>query len=70
MDVVRIELEVPQVYRGCSECTFRKWRFRMIVISDTTPIISLIKIESLDVLEKMYKKIIIPKAINIEFIVK
>lgn len=41
----------------------------MIVISDTTPIISLIKIESLDILEKMYKKIIIPKAVYDELII-
>lgn len=41
----------------------------MIVISDTTPLISLIKIESLDILEKMYKEIIIPKAVYDELII-
>lgn len=41
----------------------------MIVISDTTPLISLIKIESLDILEKMYKEVIIPKAVYDELII-
>lgn len=41
----------------------------MIVISDATPIISLIKIRSLDILEKMYNKIIIPKAVHDELII-
>jgi len=41
----------------------------MIVISDTTPLISLMKIESLDILEKMYKKIIVPKAVCDELII-
>jgi hypothetical protein len=41
----------------------------MIVISDSTPIISLIKIECLDVLEKLYKNIIIPKAVYNELII-
>lgn len=41
----------------------------MIVISDTTPIISLIKIKSLDILGTMYKKIIIPKAVYDELII-
>ena len=41
----------------------------MIVISDTTPLISLIKIESLDILEKMYKEIIVPKAVYDELII-
>lgn len=41
----------------------------MIVISDTTPLISLIKIEFLDILENMYKKIIIPKAVYDELII-
>lgn len=41
----------------------------MIVISDTTPLISLMKIESLDILEKMYKEIIIPKAVYDELII-
>lgn len=35
----------------------------MIVISDTTPIISLLKIEKLDILEKLFQKIIIPDAV-------
>ena len=41
----------------------------MIVISDTTPLISLMKIESLNILEKMYKEIIIPKAVYDELII-
>lgn len=41
----------------------------MIVISDTTPLISLMKIQSLDILEKMYKEIIIPKAVYDELII-
>lgn len=41
----------------------------MIVISDTTPLISLMKIESLDILEKMYKEINIPKAVYDELII-
>ena len=41
----------------------------MIVISDTTPLISLMKIESLDILEKMYKEIIIPRAVYDELII-
>ncbi|NLN83601.1 MAG: DNA-binding protein [Firmicutes bacterium] len=41
----------------------------MIVISDTTPLISLMKIESLDIIEKMYKEIIIPKAVYDELII-
>lgn len=41
----------------------------MIVISDTTPLISLMKIESLDILEKMYKEIIVPKAVYDELII-
>lgn len=40
----------------------------MIVISDATPIISLIKIECLDILEELYKNIIIPKAVYDELI--
>lgn len=35
----------------------------MIVISDTTPIISLMKVQRLELLEKMYGKILIPKAV-------
>lgn len=35
----------------------------MIVISDTTPIISLIKANSLDLLKKLYGKVLIPKAV-------
>lgn len=41
----------------------------MIVISDTTPLISLIKIGSLDILEKMYQEIIIPKAVYDELVI-
>ena len=42
---------------------------RMIVISDTTPILSLIKIDRLKILEELYKKIIIPKAVYDELII-
>lgn len=35
----------------------------MIVISDTTPIISLIKIEKLNLLKELYEQIIIPEAV-------
>ncbi len=35
----------------------------MVIISDTTPLISLLKIGRLDLLEKMYKTVIIPKAV-------
>jgi predicted nucleic acid-binding protein len=41
----------------------------MIVISDTTPILSLIKIDYLEILEELYKKIIIPKAVYDELII-
>ena len=41
----------------------------MIVISDTTPILSLIKIDRLKILEELYKKIIIPKAVYDELII-
>ena len=41
----------------------------MIVISDTTPIISLTKIESLGILENLYKNIILPKTVYDELIV-
>jgi predicted nucleic acid-binding protein len=42
----------------------------MIVISDTTPIISLMKIDYLDILERLYKNIIIPMAVYDELIIK
>ena len=35
----------------------------MIVISDTTPIITLSKIKRLDVLQKLFGKIMIPQAV-------
>ena len=35
----------------------------MIVVSDTTPIISLIKINRLDLLEKLFKEVLIPDAV-------
>jgi len=35
----------------------------MIVISDTTPIISLIKIQKLDLLQKLFGEILIPEAV-------
>ena len=34
----------------------------MVVISDTTPLITLIKIGRLDLLEKLFENIIIPEA--------
>lgn len=41
----------------------------MIVVSDTTPLISLMKIERLDLLEKLYGKVFIPAAVYNELIV-
>jgi hypothetical protein len=38
----------------------------LIVISDTTPIISLVKANQIQLLEKLYKKVIIPEAVYIE----
>lgn len=38
----------------------------MIVVSDTTPIISLLKINRLDLLEKLYGMVIIPQAVYFE----
>ncbi len=35
----------------------------MIVISDTTPIISLLKAEHLELLEKLYGKVLVPEAV-------
>lgn len=35
----------------------------MVIISDTTPLISLLKINRLELLEKMYKSVIIPQAV-------
>ncbi len=35
----------------------------MIVVSDTTPIISLIKINRLDLLEKLFLEVLIPDAV-------
>ena len=35
----------------------------MIVVSDTTPIISLIKINRLDLLEKLFQEVLIPDAV-------
>ena len=40
----------------------------MIVVSDTTPIISLLKADYLELLEKLYGKVIIPKAVYQELI--
>lgn len=40
----------------------------MIIISDTTPIISLLKAEQLDLLEKLFHEVIIPKAVYNELI--
>ena len=35
----------------------------MTIISDTTPIISLIKINRLDLLEKLFEEVLIPEAV-------
>lgn len=35
----------------------------MIVVSDTTPLISLLKINRIDLLEKLFGKVLIPKAV-------
>lgn len=35
----------------------------MIVISDTTPIVSLIKINRIDLLEKLFEEVCIPEAV-------
>lgn len=35
----------------------------MIVVSDTTPLISLLKINKLDLLEKLFGKVLIPEAV-------
>ena len=40
----------------------------MIVISDTTPIISLIKIDKLFLLQKLFGKVIIPQAVYDELV--
>lgn len=40
----------------------------MIVISDTTPIISLLKADHLEILEKLYGKVLIPEAVYQELI--
>lgn len=36
---------------------------RLIIVSDTTPIISLSKIERLDLLQKLFVKILVPRAV-------
>jgi len=36
------------------------------VISNTTPIISLLKVDKLNLLEKLYKKVIVPTAVYLE----
>ncbi len=41
----------------------------MIVVSDTTPIIALIKAERLDLLQKLYHTVVIPEAVYQELIV-
>ena len=38
----------------------------MIIISDTSPITSLLKINKIEVLEKIFKKVIIPEAVHNE----
>lgn len=41
----------------------------MIVISDTTPILSLLKAGRLDLLQKLYESVIIPEAVYNELII-
>lgn len=41
----------------------------MIIVSDTTPIISLLKIGRLDLLQKLFGEILIPKAVYDELTV-
>lgn len=41
----------------------------MIIVSDATPIISLVKIESLEILGQMYGKVIIPQAVYDELVI-
>jgi len=40
----------------------------MIVIADTTPLISLLKIDRLDLLEKLFKQILVPEAVYNELV--
>lgn len=40
----------------------------MIIISDTTPIISLMKAEQLDLLQKLFHEVIIPEAVFLELV--
>ena len=40
----------------------------MIIISDTTPILSLVKIQKLELLEQLYKEIIVPHAVYKELV--
>lgn len=42
----------------------------MIVVSDTTPVIALLKAERLDLLQKLYHTVVIPEAVYQELIVK
>ena len=43
--------------------TFREEDYGMIVISDTTPLISLLKINRIDLLEKLFGDVLIPQAV-------
>lgn len=40
----------------------------MIVIADTTPLISLLKIDRLDLLEKLFKQVVLPEAVYVELV--
>ncbi len=40
----------------------------MIVISDTTPIISLMKADRLELLQRLYQRVVIPKAVYAELV--
>lgn len=36
----------------------------MIVVSDTTPLISLLKVDCIDLLEKLFGQVLIPQAVE------
>ena len=40
----------------------------MIVVSDTTPLISLLKLDLLDILQKMYGEVAVPEAVYDELV--
>ena len=42
----------------------------MIIISDTTPIITLLKINQLDLLQKLFQEIYIPESVYNQLLIK